>query len=58
MTNIDLSPEAIQAHLDEGARLRSEAVHATFAQMGSALSGAFRSAATALTGDWTGGRAA
>lgn len=58
MTNIDLSPEAIQAHLDEGARLRAEAVHSTFANIGSAISGAFRSAANALTGDWTNGRTA
>ncbi len=58
MTNIDLSPEAIQAHLDNGARMRAEAVQSTFANLGSAISGLYRSAANALTGDWTGGRTA
>lgn len=58
MTSIDLSPEAIQAHLDNGARMRSEAIQGSFANVGTAISGMFRSAATALTGDWTGGRAA
>lgn len=58
MTNIDLSPEAIQAHLDRGARMRSEAVQNAFASAGVAISGAFRAAAHALTGDWTNGRAA
>jgi hypothetical protein len=58
MTNFDLSPEAIQAHLNNGARMRAEAIHATFANIGSAISGTFRSAANALTGDWTNSRAA
>lgn len=58
MTNTDLSPEAIQAHLNEGARLRSEAIHAAFASLGATIASPFRSAAEALTGDWTNGRAA
>lgn len=58
MASADLSPEAIQAHLNEGARLRSEAIHAAFAGLGAAVASPFRSAAVALTGDWTNGRAA
>ena len=58
MTNIDLSPEAIQAHLDNGARMRSEAIQGSFANVGATISGMFRSAANALTGDWTNSRAA
>lgn len=58
MTNIDLSPEAIQTHLNNGARMRAEAVHSTFTNIGSAISGMFRSAGNALTGDWTSNRTA
>ena len=55
MTNIDTSPEAIQAHLDTGARLRAEAIRHTASRLGAAISSTLRSAADALTGDWTKG---
>ena len=58
MTDIDLTPEAIQTHLENGARMRSEAVQNAFAGMGSAVAGVLRSAAGALAGDWLTRRAA
>ncbi|MGB0412677.1 MAG: hypothetical protein ACPGFA_13900 [Pikeienuella sp.] len=58
MEHIDLSPAAIQAHLDNGARMRALAVKSTFTGIGNTISGVARSIKGALVGDWTGGRTA
>ena len=58
MDTIDLSPEAIQAHLENGARLRAEAIQGAFSNLGATISGAARAVGQRLTGDWTGGRTA